>query len=115
MWNGACEQHFGIAKKKALSQNLLHLFTHIEQDYRVECFRRCLREQQSFFFPNLPLLYGTGVYSQLIMPLHNQAREVIGVLNIVRSGECHRIKKEDLLQPLRLQAYVPTILHSTVG
>ena len=115
MWNAACERHYGIPKEAAIGQNLLDLFAHIEQDYRVECFRRCLAEQQSFFFPNLPLLYGTGVYSQVIMPLHNEDREVIGVLNIVRSGEYHRIKKEDLIYPLRLQEHQPAHLHSPVG
>lgn len=101
IWNRACEEKFGIPKEEALSRNLLHLFPHIEEDYRVGCFRKTLHEGESFFFPNLPLLYTEGVYSQAILPLHNEQKAVVGTLNIIRNGEHHRIKKEDLVRPLR--------------
>jgi PAS domain-containing protein len=100
IWNKACEKKYGIPKEEALSKNLLHFFPHIEDDYRVTCFRRCYYEQQTFFFPNLPLLYSAGLYSQVILPLHNGKKEVVGTLNIVREGEYHPIKKEDLIYPL---------------
>lgn len=103
IWNKACEQKYGISKEKALHRNLLHLFPHIEQDYRVQCLRKCGQEQESFFFSNLPLLYSTGFYSQAILPLHTSDETVIGSLNIVRDGEHERIRKEDLVQPLYCQ------------
>lgn len=101
IWNKTCEEKYGIPKEEALSQNLLRLFPHIAQDYRVDCFRKSLQEGESFFFANLPLLYTTGVYSQVILPLHNERQEVVGTLTIVRNGEYQRIKKEDLIRPLR--------------
>jgi PAS domain S-box-containing protein len=116
VWNAACEKKYGISKEEALSQNLLHLFPHIEEDYRVRCFRRSVQEQQSFFFPNLPLLYGAGIYSQLVLPLHNDTGEVFGSLNIVREGEYRRIKKEDLVQPLyKAELAHHGLLHTTTG
>lgn len=105
IWNKACETKYGIPKEEALDRNLLHLFPNITEDYRVQCLRKCLQEQESFFFPNLPLLYGTGIYSQVILPLHNEEEGVIGTLNIVREGEYHRIKKQDLVQPLCKVSY----------
>jgi PAS domain-containing protein len=100
IWNKACEEKYGIPKEKAVHQSLLHLFPHVEHDYRIACLRTCLREGQAFFFPNLPFLYGSGVYSQAIVPLHNEHHEVIGALNIVREGEYDRIHKGELLHPL---------------
>jgi PAS domain S-box-containing protein len=101
IWNRACEEKYGISKQDAIDHYLLQLFPHIEHDYRVACLRTCLREGQTFFFPNLPFLYGSGVYSQAIVPLHNEGREVIGTLNIVRDGEYPHIQKDHLLQPLK--------------
>lgn len=109
IWNKACEKKFGIPKAQALHQNLLHLFPHIGEDYRVQCFRKCLQQQESFFFANLPLLYNAGIYSQMILPLHNKEEGVIGILNIVREGEYLRIKKEDLVQPLYKTSCKPAI------
>lgn len=101
IWNSACEKKYGIAKQEALGRNLLHLFPHIEDDYRVRCFRKSIQQEQSFFFPNLPYLYGKGLYTQVILPLRNAEQQVIGSLNVVRDGEYRRIKKEDLLNPLQ--------------
>lgn len=49
----------------------------------------------------MPLWFGNGIYSQAILPLVNEEREVIGSLNIVREGEDYRIRKEALILPLR--------------
>lgn len=57
----------------------------------------------------LPLLYGNGIYSQAIRPLHNEEKVVIGSLNILREGEYHRIRKEDLIQPLRKVSWKPAL------
>lgn len=105
IWNRACETKYGIPKEEALSRDLLGLFPHIAQDYRIGCFRRSLQNDESFFFANLPLLYTAGVYSQLILPLHNEQKEVVGSLSIVRDGEYLRIKKEDLIRPLRKKEF----------
>lgn len=93
IWNKACEKKYGVLKEEALGHNLLHLFPHVREDYRVACIRKCTQKEESFFFPNLPLLYGVGMYSQVILPLHNEEDEIIGSLNIVREGEYKRIKK----------------------
>lgn len=109
IWNKACEKKYGIPKEKALHHNLLHLFPHIKDDYRLECLHKSTRKAESFFFRNLPLLYGNGIYSQAILPLHNEERELIGSLNIVREGEYYRIKKEDLVRPLCKAPYNPLL------
>lgn len=101
VWNRACARKYGISKEAALGHNLLELFPQIASDYRVTCFRKSAKEGQSFFFPNLPNLYSEGMYSQVILPLHNEQKRLMGTLSIVRNGEAERIRMEDLVKPLR--------------
>jgi len=101
-WNRACEKRFRIESSHAVRKNLLDLFPHIKNDYRVACLRDSVKLGKSFYFPGLPFEFSEGYYTQLIMPLKDQFDLVWGTINIIRvhsyPGEV--FSRADLLNPL---------------
>lgn len=99
VWNDAVVKKYGIAKEDALGKNLLELFPRLENenDFRLACFRECIREKKTFFFSGMPYVYGRGIYTQLIMPVKEDSD--CKVLSVVTDHEANkRYARPDLLR-----------------
>jgi PAS domain-containing protein len=101
IWNTAVAKRYRIAKQDAIGRNLLELFPHLHDDFRVKCFKRTIHKKEEFFFPSLPYQFDKGIYTQLILP--QKGNKNFDVLSIVRNHVANeRYSKTDVLKDIVL-------------
>lgn len=106
VWNNATAKVRQMPKHLVLGQNLFQVFPQAKEDFRGKCFVSAIQEKKSYFFKDIPYLLGSGVYTQLILPLNDDNDAVSGCICISRDQQPGDkiYSKDDLLQPILKQA-----------
>jgi len=98
-WNKTTEIITGIKKEQALGKTLVELFPQLQEDTEImHAFTLAFQGKKSFL-PSKPEAFNRNFYENHFIPLFDDDKNVIGVMNIMHDVS-HRIKAERKLEQL---------------
>lgn len=98
-WNKAAETITGIKKEDALGKNLVELFPQLQNDTETMHAYTLAFQGKKCFLPAKPETFNRSFYENHFIPLFDDNKNIIGVMNIMHDVS-HRIKAERKLEQL---------------